>query len=96
MLETPAGPLVAYGFVAGCDKSPATNGTVLASFFSPAKQTWADLAKLDKTAAAGVAAAMALDGQGHVDGSAPGLTALDLVRLVRALKEADARALEQQ
>ena len=53
-----------------------------------------DLAKLDKTAAAGVAAAMALDGQGHVDGSAPGLTALDLVRLVRALKEADARALE--
>lgn len=47
------------------------------------------LARLDKTAAAGVVAAMALDGQGGVDSS--GLTALDLVRLVRTLKEADAR-----
>ena len=53
------------------------------------------LTKLDKTAAAGVAAAMALDGQGHADGSGQGLTALDLVRLVRALKEADAREVKR-
>lgn len=54
------------------------------------------LAKLDHTAAAGVTAALALDGQGHADGSGPGITALDLVRLVRALKEADARAIERR
>ena len=50
------------------------------------------LANLDKTAAGGVTAAMALEG--HADGSE--LTALGLVRLVRTIKEADARVAERQ